>query len=247
MPPDTPGRDLALELRGVSKFFGDLPALRELRLRVEPGDSILLYGPNGAGKTTLLRILATLARPTEGQVLFDGRDVHRNPQPARAALGFASHTSFLYGELTARENLRFVGTLFGLRDLEKRIDAAVELLGLTGRGNVRVRELSRGQQQRASLARAFLHSPRFLLLDEPFAGLDTEAVARLRDLLQQLPGQGKAVVFSTHDFEQGRAIARRMVALETGQMRYDGPLDMAPLEALGIHAGERRESAGRRW
>lgn len=247
MSRDIPGCNHVLELRDVSKFFGDLPALRSTRLSIQPGESILIYGPNGAGKTTLLRVLALLTRPSEGQVLFGGKDAHRNPAPAKAAIGFASHATLLYGELTPRENLRFVGALFGLRTLEKRIDAALDLFGLLERAKVPVRELSRGQQQRVSLARAFLHDPQFLLLDEPFTGLDAEAAKNLQALLQRFPEQGKAVVFSTHDFEQGRAIARRLVALERGQARYDGPLSLAPLKALRINTeqGGEKEVVGR--
>jgi len=234
MLPNRPRADLALELRGVSKFFGDLAALKGISLRLAPGDSALLYGANGAGKTTLLRILATLVRPSEGQVLLGGEALHRHPPAAKARIGFVSHASFLYGALTARENLKFVGTLFGLRDLEKKIDAALDLFALRGRAREPVRELSRGLQQRVALARAFLHDPDFLLLDEPFTGLDAEATRSLEKLLPRLPEQRKALLFSTHDFQQGAAIARRLVALEAGHLRYDGPLSVAPLQALRI-------------
>lgn len=235
MPLDTPcPAKVSLELRDVSKYFGDLAALNGVGLRVESGDSLLIYGPNGAGKTTLLRVLATLARPTDGQVLFGGRDVHRDMAAAKSAIGFASHTTFLYGELSVRENLQFAGTLFRVPHLQRRIDAVLELFHLRDRAGVLVRELSRGYQQRVSLARAFLHDPSFLLLDEPFTGLDAGATEALQDLLRSLPGQGKGLVFSTHDFEQGAALARRLVALEAGRVRYDGPLSLAPLHALRI-------------
>jgi heme exporter protein A len=248
MPLDTRGHKAALELREVSRFFGDLPALKGISLQIQPGDSVLLYGPNGAGKTTLLRVLATLLRPTEGEVFFDGGEVHQNPGPAKAAIGFASHATFLYGELTARENLKFMGTLFGLSRLKVRIEDALELFGLGERADVPVRELSRGLQQRVSLARALLHDPQFLLLDEPFTGLDAKATNDLELLLRDLPERGKAVVFSTHDFEQGRAIARRLVALEGGRVRYDGPLSLAPLDALHIlmEESEEQKAASRR-
>ena len=231
MPPDTRLPRPALELREVSKFFGDLPALTSVQLLIEPGDSVLLYGPNGAGKTTLLRILASLARPTEGQVFFAGEELHRNPA-AKPQIGFVSHSTFLYGELTAFENLKLVGKLFDLSDLEKRVEAALELFGLSNRSRVPVRELSRGFQQRVSIARAFLHQPTFLLLDEPFTGLDAESATSLLAFLKRLPGEGRAVVFSTHDFRLGAAIARRLVVLEEGRVRYDGPLAQAPLGAL---------------
>jgi heme exporter protein A len=243
MLPDTPPpARAALELRNVSKYFGDLAALAGVQLRVEPGDAILLYGPNGAGKTTLLRLLATLLRPSEGEVWFGGKDVHRHAARAKAAIGFASHATFLYGDLTVRENLKFFGTLCALPGLEKKIAAALELFRLGERARTPVRALSRGMQQRVSLARAFLHEPQFLLLDEPFTGLDTASVSTLEDLMRQPPTQGKAVVFSTHDFQRGAALARRLVALEAGRIRYDGPLALAPRNLFRV-TSEKRETS----
>ena len=234
MPPETSRAEVTLELRGVSKYFGDLAALKNVSLRVERGDSIFVYGPNGAGKTTLLRTLATLARPSEGRVYFSGLDVHENSTAGRGAIGFVSHATFLYGELTARENLKFTGRLFGLREIEKRIQTVLEMFALVDRAEEPVRGLSRGLQQRVSLARAFLHDPAFLLLDEPFTGLDAASRENLESLLRRLPEQGKALVFSTHDFDQGVSLSRRLVAMEAGRVRYDGPLNLAPLDALHI-------------
>lgn len=234
MPPAASRANPALELRDVSKYFGDSAALRKLSFRVAPGDSVLVYGPNGAGKTTLLRLLASLAKPSEGRIFFGDQDLQSDPTASKAAVGFVSHATFLYSDLTARENLRFTGRLFGLNDLEKTIDAALELFAVRDRAEEPVRELSRGLQQRVSLARAFLHDPDFLLLDEPFTGLDAVSAENLRALLARLPGQGKAVMFSTHDFAQGASIARRLVAMENGFVRYDGPLGSAPLEQLRI-------------
>ena len=240
MPFDESRVESALELRNVSKFFGDLAALKEVHLRFRPGDSVLIYGPNGAGKTTLLRILATLARPSEGGVFFNGGDLHRDSAPAKSRIGFVSHATFLYGELSARENLRFAGRLFGLPDIEERIGEVLRLFALRDRADEPVRRLSRGLQQRATLARAFLHAPDFLLLDEPFTGLDAASAENLCAILQALPERGKAVVFSTHDFEQGASIARRLVALQSGRVKYDGPFSHAPLDSLLIKRGAGR-------
>ena len=234
MPSDTPRVRPTLELRDVYKNFGDFRALSAVTLRIEPGDSVLLYGPNGAGKTTLLRVLATLARPSEGRALYGGSDVHQNPVPAKAALGFLSHASFLYAELTVAENLEFAGKLFGVANLRERLGAVLELFRLRERSKTPVRELSRGYQQRVALARAFLHDPEFLLLDEPFTGLDAASATALQDLIRHWREQGKGLVFSTHDFEQGAALAERLVAVEGGRIRYDGPLSMAPLASLRI-------------
>jgi heme exporter protein A len=234
MPPDTPRARPALELRDVYKHFGDFEALHAVTLRIDPGDSVLLYGPNGAGKTTLLRVLATLSRPSEGHALYDGRDIHQNPYAAKAAIGFVSHASFLYAELTVAENLEFAGKLFGVADLGARLDTVLDLFHLRERAKTPVRELSRGYQQRVSLARAFLHDPQFLLLDEPFTGLDAASTESLAAVMRHLREQGKGLVFSTHDFEQGAALAQRLVAVEGGKIRYDGPVSMAPHASLRI-------------
>ncbi|HET7102163.1 MAG TPA: ABC transporter ATP-binding protein [Terriglobia bacterium] len=228
MPPDTTPARSDLEVRGVSKYFGDFPALKEVTLRITQGESILIYGPNGAGKTTLLRILASLARPSEGEVLLGGLRVDRHPAACKARIGFVSHATFLYNDLTVRENLALAGKLFGLGELERKIGAALELFALSGRAGQLVRNLSRGLQQRVTLARALLHDPDFLLLDEPFTGLDAESTAGLEALLRQLPEQGKAIFFSTHSFAQGAALAHRLVTLERGRVRYDGAVAGAP-------------------
>lgn len=239
MSPGDHGNKPVLEIRNVTKFFGDLAALKEVTLGIRCGESALLYGPNGAGKTTLLRMLASLARPSSGEVLFAGKNIEHDGASAKAAIGFVSHATFLYGELTVRENLRFFGRLFGLINLEKRIDAALEMFDMRQRENVFARDLSRGLQQRASLARAFLHDPEFVILDEPFTGLDHESAKKLEDLLLRLPKQGKALLFSTHDFEQGAALATRLIALKAGRVRYNGPLDQAPFKNLGIMRANR--------
>lgn len=234
MPPETPPDNSGLELRNVSKYFGDLAALKDVTLRIETGESIFIYGPNGAGKTTLLRILSTLARPAEGHALFGGKEIHVDPALVRARIGFVSHQTFLYGDLTVRENLKLAATLFGLAAAEKRIATVLEMFSITHRAGDHVRKLSRGLQQRATLARALLHDPDFVLLDEPFTGLDTASVEQLEVLLRRLPDEKKAVVFSTHQFAQGASLARRLVAMAAGRVKYDGPLAMAPLESLGI-------------
>jgi heme ABC exporter ATP-binding subunit CcmA len=238
MPAETPRDNLALETRDVSKFFGDHAALKSVSVEVGPGDSILLYGPNGAGKTTLLRIMASLARPTSGKVFFAGQDIELDGMRAKAATGFVSHATFLYSELTVGENLKFFGSLFRLAALEQKTAAALELFELRDRENVRVRDLSRGLQQRVSLARALLHDPKIILLDEPFTGLDRHSAEKLGELLRRLPEQGKGLLFSNHDFAQGAGIARRLVVLGAGRLRYNGPLSAAPLEALGIQMGD---------
>jgi heme exporter protein A len=241
MPTETPPAKAHLELRNVSKYFGDLAALRDVSLRIGPGESVFLYGPNGAGKTTLLRILCTLARPAEGHALFGDAEIHANLAAARSRIGFVSHATFLYGDLTTRENLQLAGTLFGLADLPGRIAAVLQMFSIEDRADEPVRKLSRGLQQRATLARALLHNPDFVLLDEPFTGLDAASTENLEALLQRLPKEGKTVVFSTHDFDQGAALARRLVVMAAGRVKFDGPLELAPLESLGIRQSKMKD------
>jgi heme ABC exporter ATP-binding subunit CcmA len=234
MPPADPRAETLLELRAVSKYYGEVAALEGVVFKVRPGESVLVFGPNGAGKTTLLRTLASLARPSAGQVLFAGLEFHKVSAIAKAAIGFLSHATFLYPDLTARENLTFAGKLFGLAELDRKVQAALERFGVTDRASTPVRELSRGLQQRVALARAVLHDPQFLLLDEPFTGLDTRSSATLQEFLAGLRTVGKALVFSTHDFAQGARLAGRLVALARGAVQYDGPMANAPLSRLGI-------------
>ncbi len=222
MPADASAVSPLLELRGVSKHFGDSVALRRVNLTLRPGEAVLLYGPNGAGKTTLLRTLAGLSRPVEGTVLLGGENILNQPAANKARIGFVSHATFLYNELTARENLRFTGRLFGLADLDHKIDVVLDLFAVRDRAAEPVRGLSRGLQQRVSLARALLHDPQFLLFDEPFTGLDAESSRNLQGVLRRLTEQGKGIIFSTHDFDQGAAVARRLIAVERGSVQYDG-------------------------
>ena len=232
MAPDATAADPALEARGLSKYFGEVAALSGVTLRVARGEPLLVYGPNGAGKTTLLRIFALLSTPTEGEVLLGGERIDRNPVRSRRKIGFVSHATYLYSDLTVCENLRLQGRLFGVTGLEARVSEVLDLFALRERRAERVRSLSRGLQQRVTLARALLHDPEVLLLDEPFTGLDAESAARLEALLREVAEQDKAVVFSTHSFAQGAAIAHRSVVLERGRVRYDGPAAGAPVACV---------------
>lgn len=223
--------EIFLEARNLSKYFGDFAALKGVSLRVNQGEAALIYGPNGAGKTTLLRTLASLSAPSEGEVLLGGLRTDRHPAACKARIGFVSHATFLYGDLSVRENLELAGKLFRVPRRAERVDWALGLFDLRERAGQLVRSLSRGWQQRATVARALMHNPDFLLLDEPFTGLDAESSAALEELLRQLVRAGKAVVFSTHRFAQGAAIAPRCVLLERGMVRYDGPPGEAPARA----------------
>src|SRR2546423_1893524 len=154
-----------LEASGLIRRYGQTYALRGVDVEVQPGERVVLLGPNGAGKSTLIRVLATVLRPASGVLNIDGVDAIRDPATARRLVGMVGHQTYLYTDMTVRENLRFYGRLYGVDDLESRVDAALDAVALATRADALVRTLSRGLQQRASVARAILHAPRLLLLD----------------------------------------------------------------------------------
>ena len=196
-------RPLMFQLERVTKRFGASSALQGIDLQLESGKCLGLVGPNGAGKTTLLKILSTLSAPSSGTVTIAGLDASRAAERIRPLLGVLSHRTFLYGHLTAFENLHFYGRLLGVVQLGERIGEVLETVGLATLGRQLVRTYSRGMQQRLAIARAILHRPRLLLLDEPYNALDGQAVDRLQELLRQLSREGHTVVISTHDLPRG--------------------------------------------
>lgn len=190
------------------------PALADVDLTVGEGERLFLLGANGAGKTTLLRVLAGLVRPSEGAAAVFGL----KPARARAMLGVVSHPSYLYHELTATENLRLYGDLYGISRPEERAADVLGCLGLAGLAHERAGQLSRGQQQRLALARAVLHDPPILLLDEPDTGLDASGLAACR---QVLLAAGRTVVFTTHNVDLGVNWATRAVMLDEGRLVHE--------------------------
>jgi heme exporter protein A len=214
-----------IEVRGLVKAFGRRVALRGVDLRVEAGEFLTLLGPNGAGKTTLVRILATLSRPTAGQVFINGFDLAENAGEVRRCLGVVSHQTLLYDELTAGENLEFYSRMYDLPAPQARIAEILELVGLAQRRDDLVRTLSRGMQQRLAIARAILHDPPILLLDEPDTGLDQQAAARLRELLATVGLGGRTVLMTTHNLERGLAVGDRVAILARGRIVYQAARD----------------------
>jgi heme ABC exporter ATP-binding subunit CcmA len=209
-----------IELEGVSRRFGPLTALAPLDLTLPTGSSVAVMGANGAGKTTLLRVIAGLAAPTSGRVRIAGIDRARAGPGLRALLGYVGHERLLYGELTVRENLAFHAALQGLP--RHVVDAAAATFGLTSVLDRPVRALSRGNTQRAALARALLHDPRVLLLDEPYTGLDLASADRLTELLATLHGRGRTVVMTVHDAAQA-VHAGRLLVFDGGRLVVDRP------------------------
>ncbi len=209
----------AVHLRDVSRHYGRRRALAKTSLTFARGEIVGLFGPNGAGKSTMLGLLSTLMRPTTGAIHFGDRPARELGDELRHRIGMLGHDLFLYGDLTARENLRFFGQLYGLPDLDPHIDAALASARLRERADDRVAGFSRGLRQRLALERALLHEPCLVLLDEPFTGLDDESAALLGQRLRRLRERGAIVLMATHDFDNAAGLVDRMVCLRNGKAR----------------------------
>ena len=217
------GSNLAIETVGLTKGFGDWPALQSLDLGVDWGELVALFGANGSGKTTLLRILSTQARADAGRVLIAGYDCHRQANAVRRRVGLVGHSGFLYEDLTCRENLVFYGRLFRVEDLAQRVESVLERVGLQRWGDRLVKTLSHGMQKRLAIARAILHRPQVLLLDEPEGGLDADSVEMLHGLVTEWTQSGGAVVMTTHNREMGMEWADRVGFLTYGRLEMGDP------------------------
>jgi len=209
-----------IEARALTKTFGLKLVLKGVHLDVAPGEFVALLGPNGAGKTTLLRILATLARPTLGQVKIAGFSLPQAASAARQKLGVVSHQPLLYSDLSAEENLRFYARMYGLGQYEARLTAVLDQVGLAARRRDLVRTFSRGMQQRLAIARALLHEPEVMLFDEPYTGLDHAAANMLDQVLRDVAARGRTVLMTTHDLARGFALANRVLILARGVIAH---------------------------
>ncbi len=221
-----------IEMHGVSKSFGSQQALRGIDLTVEAGKFLTVFGPNGSGKTTLIRILATLTKPSSGQVIVGGFDLKEQAGRVRSILGVVTHQPLLYEDLTAYENLTFYGRMYGVPNLKERIRTTVEQVGLSHRLHDRVRTLSHGMQKRLAIARAILHNPSVLLLDEPESGLDQEALGRFQEIMEALIWQKRTIVMTTHNLERGLALGDRVVVLMEGKVAFQAKRDALDADAF---------------
>jgi heme exporter protein A len=222
----------SVEAWNVHKSYGRRAALRGVDLSVRPGRTLAIVGPNGAGKTTLLRVLATLARPSSGTVRICGIDAVADPVAARRHVGVVLATTFLYDELTGAENLAHYARLYGVRDAGQRAAQLAELLGVHGRLHDRVGTYSRGMVQRLAIARALLHRPEVLLLDEPDAGLDPAATAELPRLLRGDGARSRAIVLTCHDLLLALTVADDVAILAHGRFAFAAPVTTLTPAAL---------------
>jgi heme exporter protein A len=205
-----------IEVRKLVKRFGMKTVLKGLDFNVQPGEFVALLGPNGAGKTTFLRILASLSRPSLGNVKVAGFVLPAQSAAVRQRLGVVSHLPLLYGDLTAEENLQFYGRMYDLPALNERITEVLDLIGLSARRRDMVRTFSRGMQQRLAIGRAVLHDPDVMLFDEPYTGLDQDASEMLDGVLKNVAAAGRTVVMTSHDLARAEDLATRFDILSRG-------------------------------
>lgn len=223
----------AIALRGLRREYGERPVLRDLSLELAPGQTLAVIGPNGAGKSTLLRILATLLRPTAGEVEVLGASLPRQAWKVRGRIGYLGHAPLLYRELSVRENLEFNARLYGLERAAQRIADLLEASGLGRSGDELVRNLSAGMLQRAAICRAVVHEPELMLLDEPRSHLDIGAGSVVDEMLGPAgPAGMRTRVIVTHELEAAVAAADRVVALRAdGSVAHSGPASAISGEA----------------
>lgn len=209
-----------IETRGLEKSFGEHRALRGIDLKISQNERLVIFGPNGAGKTTLLKILSTLVKPSTGSVWLDGIDIRDKPVQIRRKVSLVSHQTFLYDNLTVYENLKFYGKMYDVADLEKRIREVISWVQLESRLHDRAGTLSRGLQQRASMARAVLHNPSILFLDEPEVGLDPHASSIVQDVLGSISSGNQTVVMTTHNLDRGLELGDKIAIMDRGKIVY---------------------------
>jgi ABC-2 type transport system ATP-binding protein len=207
-----------IEVDGLSKLYGDFPAVQQLSFRVAPGDVLGLVGPNGAGKTTTLRSIAGILVPTAGRIRIDGLDLLAQPQAAKARLAFVPDEPQLFDYLTVEEHLRFVGRLYGVADVERRITPLLDELELEDRRRALPGELSRGMRQKLAIACGLLHDPSALLLDEPLTGLDPGGMRKMKATIAARARGGAAVILSSHLLHLVEELCTRLLLMQRGRI-----------------------------
>jgi heme exporter protein A len=235
-------REPEIRVEGLGRSFGRREVLHDVSFTVRRGGFLTLFGPNGAGKTTTLRLLATLLRPSSGSITIAGHDLADDPQPVRRALGFISHNPLLYRDLSAQENLRFYADMYGVADANRRIGDLLERVELSHRRYDVVRTFSKGMLQRLAIARALLHRPRVLLLDEPHSGLDPHAVDILDGLLAEIRAE-HTFVMTTHNLGKGLELADQVLILDDGRAVFQQAGRPAAADFAAVYREHVREGA----
>lgn len=210
-----------IETKNVIKVIGEKLILRGVNIHIKCGETVAILGPNGAGKSTWLKIVAGLVKETEGNVFIAGKQLKKDEYESREMIGYLGHLSFLYDHLTPVENLLFFAKLYDVKKPHEKIKELLDIVGLTFYRNEPVRSFSRGMLQRLAIARAILHDPKILLLDEPHTGLDQHAVQILNDVILRLKKAGVTTVIVTHDFPQVIATCDRAIILKDGRVKED--------------------------
>ena len=221
-----------IEVQGLTKSFGNHLALRGVDIEVRQGEFVVIFGPNGAGKTTLIRVLATIMNPSSGKVFVKGLNLKNNAEEIRRRIGVVTHQTFLYSNLTAYENLEFYCRMYDVPSSKERIHEVVAMVEMMPRLHDRVGTLSRGMQQRLSIARSLLHKPDIMLLDEPETGLDQWAISVLREILQTEAKRKRAIVLTTHNLERGLELGNRLLILDKGKIVYQNSTRALDLTSL---------------
>ena len=210
-----------VEVAELAREFGSRRAVAGVTFSLAPGECLALFGPNGAGKTTLLRVLAGLLKPTSGSARVAGILLPGGPL-ARSRVGLISHHTMLYEALSPRENVSFSARLYGIRDARLRVEDSLRRMSMLERADAPIRSLSRGMQQRVSIARAMVHSPQLVLADEPYSGLDESGAHALTALLQEVRSAGTAIIIVTHNLVEGLSLATHAAVMQRGKfVRYD--------------------------
>ena len=218
--PNPPAPDIAISVQDIKKNFGFVDAVRGVSFDLRKGEFLTLLGPNGAGKTTLLNMLSSLTRPTSGTAIVAGYNVLDGNPALRKEIGVISHSSYLYADLSAFENMLFYAKIYGLENPKDRAVEVVAEVGLKARLHDRVRTFSRGMLQRLSIARATIHNPSILFLDEPYTGLDQHASSLFKDYLQSLHTQKRTLILTTHDIQRGFEMCDWVAILVRGRIVY---------------------------
>jgi heme exporter protein A len=232
-----------IQTNQLIKRVGDKVILKGVNLSIKQGQTVAILGPNGAGKSTILKVIATLIKPSSGEVLINNKEIKKHAIEVKSLIGYLPHASLLYDHFTPLENLVLFGKLYGVKDVEKRAKELIEKVGLSFFLHEPVKSFSRGMIQRVAIARAIIHDPRILLLDEPHTGLDQQAIVILNKVILEMKAQGTTTVMVTHDFKQAAEICDRIIIVKNGKIVDDFMLEENNLDYVFEQYASQTEGA----